>query len=527
MTAMETNEIVFHVVDRLPSTPLPNNAYLLYDNWNDWRVYQTQYYLVYFDKNLEKHEIGSVKIAEKGLEPSRVIEQGKRRATLPAKFKKLPKNYFSLAPDIEYYENIENLQSKRNILKSLRDCAYDKEIYELYKKENVMKESLMRDIGSRKFNKYIDMATGQAVQTPYNFTYYFPHTKLQMKIYVDPNSIPPTNIYTIIGSNGVGKTSLLTNIYKAAANNSPKENSNRYGRIDFKDDDEHVRFSKVVIISFNSFDNLSPLSKDDLEVPVGIYGWNIYEEHKFKKNNIIETEEDTSNYTDNDIWPRRIFKQIRGCLYGAKKERMINALTELESDQLFKSFDIKSLLKLHENKLYSRIKSIYYSLSSGHRVIFLTIVHLINNIEEETLVLIDEPESHLHPPLLSSFIRTLSNILKNRNAISIIATHSPIVLQEVPRICVYQLIRSGNELKIVRPRIETFGENVQSLTQEVFGLEIMSTGFYQFITEIAQNSTYMSYEYIINKVFKNQIGTEGKAILLTQIYYNRGNHEED
>lgn len=49
-------------------------------------------------------------------------------------------------------------------------------------------------------------------------------------------------------------------------------------------------------------------------------------------------------------------------------------------------------------------------------------------------MLIDEPEGHLHPPLLSAFVRALSELLVNRNGVAIIATHSPVVLQEVPRL---------------------------------------------------------------------------------------------
>ncbi len=40
-------------------------------------------------------------------------------------------------------------------------------------------------------------------------------------------------------------------------------------------------------------------------------------------------------------------------------------------------------------------------MSSGHAIVLLTVTKLVARVEEKTLVLIDEPESHLHPPLLS------------------------------------------------------------------------------------------------------------------------------
>lgn len=71
------------------------------------------------------------------------------------------------------------------------------------------------------------------------------------------------------------------------------------------------------------------------------------------------------------------------------------------------------------------IVPMFERLSSGHKVILLTIAKLVELVEEKTLVLLDEPEEHLHPPLVSAFIRTLSDLLIYRNGVGIVATHSP------------------------------------------------------------------------------------------------------
>ena len=102
----------------------------------------------------------------------------------------------------------------------------------------------------------------------------------------------------------------------------------------------------------------------------------------------------------------------------------------------------------------------------------LSVTKLVGTVEEKTLVLIDEPESHLHPPLLSAFIRVVSDLLINRNGVAIIATHSPVVLQEVSKSCVWIVGRRGSSCSADRPEVETFAENVGTLTREVFGLEV-------------------------------------------------------
>ncbi|MGW0886092.1 hypothetical protein [Streptomyces sp. NPDC002671] len=84
--------------------------------------------------------------------------------------------------------------------------------------------------------------------------------------------------------------------------------------------------------------------------------------------------------------------------------------------------------------------------------------------------LLDEPEAHLHPPLLASCIRALSDLLTDRNGVALIGTHSPVVLQEVPRSCVWKVSRIDRRAS-ERLAIETYGENVGILTREAFNLE--------------------------------------------------------
>ena len=95
---------------------------------------------------------------------------------------------------------------------------------------------------------------------------------------------------------------------------------------------------------------------------------------------------------------------------------------------------------------------------------------LVELVSERTLVLIDEPEAHLHPPLAASFIRALSALLATRNGLAILATHSTVMLQEVPQDCVWLLFRTGATIEVERPQIETFAETLGVLTREVFRL---------------------------------------------------------
>lgn len=139
----------------------------------------------------------------------------------------------------------------------------------------------------------------------------------------------------------------------------------------------------------------------------------------------------------------------------------------------------------------------------------LTITRLVELIEEKSLVLIDEPEGHLHPPLLSAFVRALSELLIDRNGVGIIATHSPVVLQEVPRLCAWVLNRTGLSARADRPDLETFGENVGILTREVFGLEVVQTGFHRLISEAVEKG---GYHYAL-ELYGDRLGGEARSLV--------------
>lgn len=152
----------------------------------------------------------------------------------------------------------------------------------------------------------------------------------------------------------------------------------------------------------------------------------------------------------------------------------------------------------------------FRQLSSGHKIVLLTMTRLVEVVEERSLVLLDEPEAHLHPPLLSAFVRSLSDLMTDRNGVAIIATHSPVVLQEAPRSCVWKIRRSGTVMIAERPEIETFGENVGVLTREVFGLEVTQSGFHRLLARAVAEERF--YDDVVAR-FNGQLGDEALAIV--------------
>ncbi|MEO5334815.1 MAG: ATP-binding protein, partial [Magnetococcus sp. YQC-5] len=211
---------------------------------------------------------------------------------------------------------------------------------------------------------------------------------------------------------------------------------------------------------------------------------------------------------------------------GARVDRWRQALEMLEADPIFRDAEVATLARdgIEEDVIKLEARRLFRNLSSGHKIVLLTITRLVETVEEKTLVLLDEPEAHLHPPLLSAFVRSLSDLLINRNGVAVIATHSPVVLQEVPKNCVWKISRSGARIVAERPDIETFGENVGILTREIFGLEVTHSGFHKMLHDaVAEKRNYNA----VIRHFDGELGGEARAIvrglLAVQTHVDEGN----
>ncbi len=488
-------QLTFHVKERdewLPNTGRLS-VYLKKDNWNDFS-YRTLYEVIIFDENSNKIDLGYVKIANFG-------QTTEERVELPRQFNSLDERFFSLGQSREYYEKIQNLNPilKEQYLTGLKDIVFDEDLLARALEEDVTTISLLRDTSWTSVKgQYKRILNGGAVLTKFNFKYKTKQTETEagyeLSFNVDPESNPPTNIHVLIGRNGVGKTHLLNNMVKILL-----QINEINGSFDFIEDergDESESFSGVASVSFSAFDPFKPYKNSNRELKYKYIGLkqNIDEEIKLKSYDELAEE---------------FFESINHSFNVGGADRWIKAINSLSSDPLFENMNIKEFIKENYNN-EEKIKSFFKRLSSGHGIVLLTLTKLVEAIEEKTLVFLDEPEGHLHPPLLSAFIRALSDLLLDRNAVAIIATHSPVIAQEVPKSCVWKLSRFGLKAKAERPEIETFGENIGTLTREIFGLEVSKSGFHKLLLDDIKNGK--TYEVILDK-YDNQLGFEARLLL--------------
>ncbi|MFY7927294.1 MAG: AAA family ATPase [Oligoflexus sp.] len=507
----------FYVGNQQPRYQGIATFHLEKDNWNDWFKWYTLYTVKAILPDNSVVHLGLVKIGRRGM----TEESGS--TTLPQSFEALGDDYFSLGQDENYYETLISLGVEVRIgyLSAMRDCAYSLEILDQNSDEEVLTSSLLRTIEkSRVRERFHRLANGQVALSPYSFDYVFPTDPLGLApppvltFTVKPNSLPATNIHVLIGRNGVGKTRCFDFLARAFLGSSAGEPAQDVGHLrnnllSFWDPDLSAKdpgFVSLVTVSFSVFDSKGPLVAQNS-------GPKRYAYVGLVSNEPLQSDLPMAVLPRPDVKDRyqlahEFAKSVIVCREGVRRQRWEHALRMLEADPLFAEANVSALSDYQGPDLQERARELFGRMSSGHAVVLLSITRLVELVEEKSLVLIDEPESHLHPPLLSAFMRALSDLLINRNGVAIIATHSPVVLQEVPASCVWKLSRSGHDARVDRPEHETFGENSGTLTREVFGLEVTQTGFHRLIAEQAEGR---SYEQILSQ-FDGQLGAEGRAL---------------
>lgn len=495
-------------------------------SWNDWWRFETLYYAHYVDAQGAVQQIGGLKIAKVDHEYGGTNGS---RTPLKSKFSRLGNQYVSLGQDESYYKRLRDLlgpSKSKAALKSLGDLAISPQRFTQFHAETVVSESLLRSVSSVTVRGvYAKIIQGNDQPTAFDFTFskstknpFVADRQVSLGFRVVPDSMPPTNIHVLIGRNGSGKTTLLRSMARSMIG-SPFERQDD-GAFHSAIEGVDGQFANLVYVAFSAFDEVEVPVRDNpssYNVPYSYIGL----QYLADKLPLDATENPKARKSTRpaselaDVFATSAWTIITGKSMALWR----GALDILEADPNFAAADVSQLAddtlldKLEEKSFKAAARVLYTErLSSGHRIVLLTITRLVETVSERTLVLLDEPEGHLHPPLLSAFVRALSGLLKARNGLAIVATHSPVILQEAPRSCVYSINRSGDVQTAERPSLETFGENVGTLTHAVFGLEVLATGFSQLLRDAATGA--QSYE-LVSTAFHDELGFEARALIRT------------
>ena len=502
-------------------------AIVLYkDSWNDYG-YTTLYHVRFFKDSPVPEKIGFLKILH-----------GKNTDTiLPEKFDDLSEEYCSLGTTDYYYKMRKCFKNEtEDILQKLSDCAINEDVRDKFVDSEGFKDSLLRYTSSEK-----GLAEGKNIinghSSEFNSSFSFDceignfDNEHSISFNFEKSKFLPNRIICLIGKNGSGKTQYLS---KLALGMSGQNLTLKRGF-----NDGRPFFSRVIAISYSIFDSFekpkSTISSKDYD-----YG----EKFSYVYCGFIETSERILSYEEIQV---QLYESILKIMEMGKIKEWSESLSPLFNEKILSDLineirineriyeifmddlleDLEKEIEINIKDYNVSIRNIFKKIvnvrkflytSSGQGITLNCVTDVYANIRDETLIIFDEPETHLHPNAIYQLISILYEILNKTNSYAIIATHSPIIIQQIPSKYVRILSEIDNYVTIKPPSLETFGENLTSLTNEIFGNNMHEEYYKKILEQIAKTPTFRT-EINIDEVF------EGDLSLNARIFYEGKKNE--
>ena len=489
------------------------------DTWDDYG-HKTLFEADYWDENGKLHSLGMVKVVKYG------VDSG--YTPVPDNFDMLDDDFATLGQSQTYYETMNSLPLgvRNKLLRDFRDVVFDKMRFERFSEQEAFITSAMRNLSIDQIERFRAVISQAYRALGYTIRYVpDPRCGELFQFKVSPDSVPNSNLHVLIGRNGIGKTTILADLAMAAC--LPyTEYSSRL----LSDDPDHseLPLSAVISVSFSAFDRFKVPKEDGTEPLLRKYtyvGLRVFTDKQSERLPLDQAvSKDFRLKSDTEI--DKIFvNSVANCVFGSQREDWLRSVTVLAADPRLRDLNIDQLASYTDRASLMNAASMLFSpLSSGHKIALLIVTTLAELLEDRTLVLVDEPEGHLHPPLLASLVQAIGELLASRNSLGILATHSPVVLQEVPSDCVWILDRPSTGMIARRPTIETYGENVGILTHEVFELELRQSGHFQILNQVINDRKLGTLDEVV-AAFGGKIGAEGRAVALALLAARAGRHQ--
>lgn len=464
------------------------------DNWDDYG-HQVQFHLRYVDESGNDTRLGAVKILQRTSpegKPTELAEITK----LPETFPKLNENFVSLGQEDDYYKKLHKLfgLESGNVLDALRDIAWLPAFAADFEPTTAFRNAMMRENGANRARRFgRAWASGERVNEQFAFTYVGSiegaGADVDARFAFNGNDPIPGRIVGIIGRNAVGKTQFLASLgadLAQIARSSAEKLIEREERFP----NGRPLFTRIVAISYSAFDRFKRPAPDSSSsyVYCGIRN----DKGGLSRASLVET------YRRNQKRIRELGLQSNWTQY------MQTVLGDLSED-LTASLDAEIDGLGREHKALSL-------LSSGQSILAHFVTALLAWIQPNTLVLFDEPETHLHPNAVASLFLVLSDILEQFDSYAVVATHSPVVIQEIPAKRVLVFERKDN-VTVANPlSIESFGESVTELTKHVFETIEVKSVYRRVLKELAYDE---SAEEVMAR-FDQGLSLNAQAYLLAQ-----------
>lgn len=270
------------------------------------------------------------------------------------------------------------------------------------------------------------------------------------------------DIIILAGINGSGKSTLLEFIYKFICGHGRVLSKNKNNKIIGTATDQETgrqyqyNFGESFISPFSSVIDLEdPSSVNDCIVKYFALNSN----YSKTTNNIIV------DYIDKLIYEKD------------KKSSEVYEIVRERLNSIFEGFDLQvefNLLDKERNIFFRNEKSEKIpldQLSGGEKELVTKAFTLYVSDIKDKVILIDEPESSLHPKWQNRILKIYEDFAKENNNQIIIATHSPHIIASAKKESLRLLVKRNSKIEVVSGFESTYGQEVQKILLDVMDLE--------------------------------------------------------
>ncbi|KZS22770.1 AAA family ATPase [Wohlfahrtiimonas chitiniclastica] len=320
------------------------------------------------------------------------------------------------------------------------------------------------------------------------------------------SQIIPKRINVLIGENGLGKSQSLNQFIRAAL----QQNKCKHNLVALGAESQRPMISRLLAIGTPG-ETKNTYPNDSIKKPKIYYKRLVLTRNARSKNNkticssLIQLIRNKDFIGDETRY--QIFKYVIANFFPLDslviplKNYHTNYISLKDLDKLPGE---QTRLELWSNiddagelKIQYKANGQLYPMSSGQLSFFKFALLACLHIENGSFVLLDEPETHLHPNFISGYIALLDNILEKTGSYGIIATHSPYFVREVAREQVHVFKKTNDgAIYISHPKLKTFGANIGDISYFVFDEEITNSLSQKILDKAKRES--LSFEDIVS-----------------------------
>lgn len=528
------------------------------DGWDDFG-FKSQYHLYYFGSQFDGF-VGNLKILKRGQVATgiSILAEGPLGP--------LSEEFCSLGQSLDYYERLATLPPmvRADILNFFRDALAMPAHAKSFEAEKGWTTSVTRDLDlesyvplartllDRNYNALPSVGleltfsvTGWQSPLALNFAAPAQEAPSIFSLGNDKGRLPE-RVAVITGRNGSGKSTLiarLARVLHASQGDRRRPEIAKLGAIE----PAGIGFSRIVTLAYSAFDTFQVPGVDveerqqivkDLRAGSGRYVFAglrdiareleeslAQEEERRAQEEGAEAQAEVLDDTaDRFALDRQSFTYLKSAeqladeyartieaIFAANRAMLLRkALKILLADPSFSDIPDQSPMAL----LALDPKTSFMAWSTGHKIVMHIVATLVAHTQRKSIVLIDEPESHLHPPLLAALMHAVRMILEENDAFAVVATHSPVVAQETLGRHVSIVNRVGDTVTILPSRIETYGESIGEITDELFGLHPGATDYHQTLRAMVDDG--MGLEQIDGR-FEDGLSLQARAYVMSLI----------